>query len=387
VTEHLRELTPDDVQQSHDLGLLAFGGERSTPAPTAARPGRVAYGVFEDDRLLAKASVLDYAQWWGGRPVPMGGIASVAVHPDARGRGLAARLMARLTAQMTEAGQGISVLFPTSPRIYRPAGWEVVGALTRTRFPTGDLRAATGSGAVRVRSAGHEDLAALRALWDEVAASGAGQLTRSGPASPRGLQDVLEADVVALAEDDGVAVGYAAYDRGRGYGPDSVLEVTELVATTPGGHAALLRSLATWDSVAGTVDWRGPTDELALHLGAPLPAPHRSQPWMLRVVDAPVALATRGWPAAVELDTAFALDDPAVPSHARPWRLRVSAGQGRLEPAAGGDLPRLHVRGLALLYAGSATTAALRRAGLLDGALPGLDAAFSGPPADLRDYF
>ncbi|MCW2616727.1 MAG: hypothetical protein JWN08_3721, partial [Frankiales bacterium] len=47
----------------------------------------------------------------------------------------------------------------------------------------------------------------------------------------------------------------------------------------------------------------------------------------------------------------------------------------------------LHVRGLALLYAGAAGTAAVRRAGLLDGELPGLDAACAGPSPDLLDYF
>ena len=47
----------------------------------------------------------------------------------------------------------------------------------------------------------------MRRLWDEVAATGNGQLTRSGPASPRGVQDVLEADVVALAVDGGAAQG------------------------------------------------------------------------------------------------------------------------------------------------------------------------------------
>jgi hypothetical protein len=47
----------------------------------------------------------------------------------------------------------------------------------------------------------------------------------------------------------------------------------------------------------------------------------------------------------------------------------------------------VHVRGLALLLAGVADSAAVRRLGLCDGSLPGLDAALAGPAPLLLDSF
>lgn len=384
----LRALGPADLAQSHELGVLAFGGDRAAPPPTSPRPGRHSVGVLDGDRLLAKASVVSYEQWWGGRRVPMGGVAGVAVHPEARGRGLARRLLTALLAQMAEAGQGISVLFPTAVGIYRPHGWEGVGGLAQTRLATRDLLDGGNPGPVRVRTAGPDDLPAVQRVWDAFAAAGNGQLSRSGPAYPRGAHQVLESDVVALAVDGGQVLGYAAYDRGHGYGAEAALTVREFVAHTPQAHAALLRSLGSWDSVAGTVLWPGDTRELALHLHRAVPPPHRVQPWMLRVVDAPTAVAARGWPEGVHVDNAFVLLDPDVPAHARAWRCTLAGGRGTLQPVpATSDLPRLHVRGLALLWSGAAGTAAVRRAGLLDGALPGIDAACAGAAPALLDYF
>jgi len=133
--------------------------------------------------------------------------------------------------------------------------------------------------------------------------------------------------------------------------------------------------------------WRGPTIELTRHVAGPVPPPVRRQPWMLRIVDAPAAIAQRGFAAPVSVDVAFALDDPDVAEHSTGWRLHVADGRGSLEPAPGLALPRLQVRGLALLYAGVADTAALLRAGLLDRPIDGLDAAFAGHEPRILDYF
>ncbi len=206
---------------------------------------------------------------------------------------------------------------------------------------------------------------------------------------PKGPQDVLRRDVVALAESaSGAPMGYVSYDRGRGYGPESSLRVWELVSRSGEAGAALLRSLASWDAVAQTVLWRGPTEELALSLGGPVPPPERVQPWMLRIVDAVAAVEARGFAPAASVDVSFALVDPDLARHDGAWRLVVTDGRGRLERIdRRTDLPLLHVRGLALLYAGAADTGLLLRVGLLDRPLPTLDAAFAGPRPRLLDDF
>ena len=380
----IRPLGPDDVEQVWRLSQLAFGYR--TEAPPAEIRG--AYGIDgPDGRILAVARVRDYEQVWGGRRVPMGGIASVVVHPDGRGRGLASTLMRGLLPIMRAAGQPVSTLFPTGVGIYRPVGWEVVGSLDDTRITTRDLEPPRSSVDLRVRTATQADVPAIAALYAELAVDGL--LVREGPEFPAGADAVLDHDVVTLAElPDGTPVGYATYSRGTGYREGSELRIWDFVNRGGPAAVALLRSLASWSTVAPSVLWRGPTTELALHIAAPVPPPAQRQPWMLRIVDAPNAVARRGFPSDISVDTAFVLHDPDIADHSGGWRLRVSAGNGSLERlATSADLPVLHIRGLALLYSGAADVSLLRRVGLVDRPATGLDVAFAGQPPRILDYF
>ena len=379
VSDTIRELTPDDEEQAERLNRLAFGGDPAA-APRPAPPG-VRLGAFDGrGRLVAGARVAPYEQWWGGRAVPMGGVAAVAVHPDARGRGLAARLVGGLDEVMRGQGQHVSTLFPTAVGLYRGLGWEVVGTLDETRLDPALLAVGDPPG-VTVRSAGYDDVPALAGLYDALGAASSGLLVRRGPCFPRGAQALLESSVAALAVDgDGQPVGYVTYDRGRGYGPTSALRVWELVTTSADATAALLRSLASWRSVVGTIRWRGPTAPLALLLPSVLPPPDQAQPWMLRLVDPVAAVAARGFADGLSLEVEVQIGGTG-------WRLAVQDGRAALEPTTRTGLPSLHPRGLALLYAGTVDTAGLVRAGLLDRPEPRLDVAFAGPRPQILDSF
>ena len=109
----------------------------------------------------------------------------------------------------------------------------------------------------------------------------------------------------------------------------------------------------------------------------------------LTAVDLPAARG-RGWPAVLEGSADLALDDEVCPWNTGSWHLVLEGGAGRLEPGGTGAT-RLAMRGLAVLYAGAAGPAVLRRAGLLSGGDPGtdafLEAATAGPPPALLDYF
>ncbi len=115
----------------------------------------------------------------------------------------------------------------------------------------------------------------------------------------------------------------------------------------------------------------------------------RRESWMLRVLDAPAAVAMRGFPAGVSADVPLVVEDEQRPGNAGGWRLTVGGGEGRLERAAAPPgAVRLPACGLAALYAG-VPLSTLRRAGLVGGgdlADPLLDAAFAGTPFML-DYF
>ena len=65
---------------------------------------------------------------------------------------------------------------------------------------------------------------------------------------------------------------------------------------------------------------------------------HRSR-WMLRVVDAPAAIAARGFPAATSLSVPLRIADDARPANSGRWQLTVAGGAGTLDPL-GPDVPR-----------------------------------------------
>ena len=378
-------LTEEHREQAWRLSRLAFGGDpQATLPPAPAHPPRFdTWGVLDGrGRLLGKAALLDLEQWWGGRRVPTGGVAGVAVHPDARGRGAASTLVRTLLDVMADRGQALSALYPTVVGLYRGLGWEVVGSLDETRLTTRALGDAGPSDAV-VRTAEPDEGPVLQELYDRWAAAGNGALSRTGRAFPDGPAEAFEADVVALAETaDGTPLGYLAYDRGRGYREGSELVVHELVSTSAAASRALLASLGRWHPVAPSTRWRGPTEELGWLLPSTVPPPVQRQPWMLRVVDPAATVAGRGW--AADVDVRFRLVDPDRGDST--WSLSVRSGRGHLTSGSG-TAPALHVRGLALLLAGVADTARVRQLGLLDGPLTGLDAALAGPPPVLLDYF
>jgi len=112
---------------------------------------------------------------------------------------------------------------------------------------------------------------------------------------------------------------------------------------------------------------------------------------MLRLIDAPAAIASRGFPEGVVLEADLRIDDPELPANTGDWHLSVADGSGSLTPTdSPTDALRCRPRGLAALYAGT-PLAALRGAGLVTGGAPatdaGLDAVFSGPTPYMLDYF
>jgi predicted acetyltransferase len=114
--------------------------------------------------------------------------------------------------------------------------------------------------------------------------------------------------------------------------------------------------------------------------------------WMLRCLDAPAAVAARGFPAATVVSVRLELSDQVVAANSGAWDLEIADGNGQLTPAAASGAPSLHLgpRGFAALY-GGVPLSTLRRAGLASGGSAAtddaLDGAFGGRPAFMLHGF
>ena len=391
-----------------DLRCRAFGP--AEPGGRAAwlaeheesiREGRY-LGVFDGARLVAAARYHDMRQWWHGRPVPMAGVASVAVAPEERGRGVGRSLVTDLLELIAARGYPLSVLFPSTLPIYRSLGWEIGGtsheaviaahalrslAPPDPALPGPALPAATGPGpaAGGLRRAGPGDAAAAVAVLDR-AHGGAGDC---GPGVP-------DAGLLRIALGSDRWFGYLAADGLLLYqwrsGHDEVF-VRFAVAASERTTRALWSVVSSHCWMAGTVRARvGPADPVWWLTREPVAEAVDHDDWMLRVVDPAAAVAARGFPPAARLAVLLRIADAARPANSGTWLLEIGDGSGSLGRQAGAPgqaALTLGARGLAALYAGT-PVATLRRAGLAaggDSSCDGvLDDAFAGQPYML-DYF
>jgi predicted acetyltransferase len=391
----------DDFAAQLDLSQRAFGmyseqQQASWLHATRLRAGQgLLLGAFVDGAPAGAAMLHDMRQYWLGRPVGMGGVASVKVAPEHRGRGIGRTLMTELLNLIAARGYPLSALYPATMPIYRSLGWELAGGQHQFSVPARSLRglvepdkAARGGGAghqdVPVRRAGAADVATvIRVIADShLAARDAGPLTWDE--SPAG-QWLGRPDLYSyLAGDD----GFAAY---RWAGGDLCVE--RVHARTPETLRALWSVIASHSSTTEHVVGRtGPDDPfwwLTRERDATIT---RRSMWMLRVVDAAAAIAARGFPPAVTASVPLEIHDQSRPGNSGHWRLTVAGGTGTLTPNDGVPSPgplALGPRGVAALYAGT-PVAKLRLAGLASGGSPesdaDLDAAFAAASFMLDDF-
>ncbi|HEX5299183.1 MAG TPA: GNAT family N-acetyltransferase [Streptosporangiaceae bacterium] len=414
----IRPLTPDDDPEAQlDLAERAFG---TIPADQRERrlrslPGHMAsgrnLGAFAGRQAAASATFHDMRQWWHGRQVPMAGVAGVMVAPEYRGRGVGRRLMTALLDEIAARGYPLSALYPATMPLYRSLGWELAGAMDTVVVPARsllrlsppDTAASQGTAAplgtaaprdiaspgtaasrddvapaqgVALRRAGPEDAAAVIAALGRVhrAARDCGPITRDTPIVAEWLAD---RDLYAYLAGD----GFLAYQWQR---HDLFVACAEAVSeetirafwTHIGSHASIADKIYARTGPASAFWW------LSAERDADIA--HRSR-WMLRVVDAPAAIAARGFPVAVSVRVVLRVDDSTRPANSGLWDLAVAGGTGTLTGITGpaSTAVSLGARGLAALYAGT-PVGTLRRAGLASGGTPAddaaLDAAFAATP-------
>lgn len=399
----------DDLEPELDLNDRAFGPSRQDRERRLAEVRSVVaarrhLGVFDDGAMVASAQYHDMRQWWRGRSVRAAAIGGVKVAPEERGRGVGRALMTGLLEQVARAGYALSVLYPATAGLYRSLGWELAGGQYQVRVPARSLlrllppdplaEAGAADGARGhpggIRRAGPNAAAELMACQDAVHAAGrdCGPMTYAADRLAFLLSDP---DIYCYQAPDGVLV----YRWNR---PDNEILVFVLVARSApttralwsivASHGTMVDQVRAFVSPADAVTWLVPEPDVAMS---------RREMWMLRVVDAPAAIAGRGYPDRAHADIRLSLADPQCPANSGQWRLQISTGQGRLTPdgtdaarAASSPPPlRLGPRGLAALYAGT-PLAALRRSGLAaggDSSCDGvLDEAFAGQ-AYMLDYF
>ena len=390
MTDALRliDITEDQLEDVVRIRVRAFGNmasgayeEWAKGAMEFIRDGRFV-GVADGDQVVAAARFWNFRQWWGGRQVPMAGVAGVVVSPEYRGRGVGSMMMRGVLQRSVDKGFPISALYPATTVIYRQLGYEFGGGRYRFSFRAADLRGLGGKD-VSVRRAVPGDAARFLELVGKVHESG----RAGGPITwpdDKVAEWLGEDESFAYIADDGFVV--YRWDDGDN------LRVEELVAGSEATARALWATVGSGSSIAETVNaYVSPHDPVHLLASYEAGKNAQIQRWMLRLLDAPAAIAARGFAPAVAVEVDLQVDDPELTANTGRWHLSIANGTGQLVPSEGtSDAVRVGPRGLAALYAGT-PVAALRGSGLASGGSTEsdtlLDTAFTGPAPYMLDYF
>ncbi|WP_229051307.1 enhanced intracellular survival protein Eis [Aeromicrobium sp. Leaf350] len=372
-------LHAEDWRAAKPFWIEAFGADDDESPPG---PGRHTWRAQDGDETVALGVEREFETWFGGSRVPTAGIAGITVPAEHRGGGHLRPLFAAMLDAATERGAQISGLYPTSTGIYRSLGYAPVAQLDDVAVPTHllDVR----GDAAPVRRAGHDDLPAVAAAYTAWAREHRGPLTRDGISFPDLAKAFTsETTGVTLAESSpGQVSGYAAWDRGKGYGADAVLTVRELVALDRPSLVGLLRALGSFASVTPVTVVRTSTaDEWTGLLRSDESRVQWRGTYMVKVLD--VAAFSYLSPApGLSAELPFRWNDQAFV---------LTASSGRVEVAPTSSASRtLDDTALVQTLFGVADARTLRRLGhLTDDAADDAawDALAAGPRSAIANYY
>lgn len=334
--------------------------------------------------LLADRS----GQWWGGRAVPMGGVAVVATAPEHRGTGRAAGLLSAMLREYHAAGIPLSTLYPAAERPYQKVGYEAAGLHVEWKADVQRVGGAVVG--MPVRAVATDDDAPFRAVRARLRVHNGG-LDRNRGAWRRLLRPRGATTSAWLFGDPTAPTGYTILRHSDGEGSRYDLDVQDHLALDAATARAIWAFYAGHRSIVGNIGFVGaPQDPLIAVLPDQVAKIDDHISWMARIVDLPAALERRGWPRGLQASLHLRVEDPVLPQNAGGWRLDVAGGEARVLRADHESALRLHVRGLASLYTGFRDPWTLRQAGLLEGDESVMELAaalFAGPTPYMTDYF
>lgn len=345
--------------------------------------------VLDDDTPLACLILIPMGQFFGGRSVPMTGIAGVAVAPQARGRGVARLLMTSALEEIRDSGVPLSTLYASTQHVYRSVGYEQAGHRFEHRIP---IHRFTVKPPRPLRPFNPSDMDAVKACYTRWAALNDGHLDRGEYVWSRILRSRTGEEAAAFVLDGDRSIDAYVFfhqERADPSGRHDV-RIADCCAVTREAADSLLGFLNGFRSMAvDVVLYGGPAHPLAMYLPEQRFDVRFKDYWMLRVLDPRSALERRGYPAGVSVTIPIEVEDATFPACSGRVVLTVRNGRATVERGCEGGL-RLTSRALACAYSGLHTPSVLRALGWLDGPnnlVRNLDAAMPARSPSMPDFF
>lgn len=348
-------------------------------------------------QLVAHAFLFALEANVGGTLLPFGGIATVGVAPEARGRGFGGVLLGALHEEACREGMAGTFLYAFRQGFYRRFGYGRTS--TRAVLDAHPASFVGGAHEARVRPArSDDDFARMVALHEEGLTRGT--LAHRRPERSWGYRRSRPAREWVIAERGDQAVGYMTADRGctEAHGPVA-LEVGDFVARDADAEAALLTWISSQRDQVQRVVWeRNAADLERLDLVDPDRHRHGTASIehpigtlalgpMVRVhPDLGAFASARRWPADGTVCIATCNERG---ERTAAWRIEASGGRATasaLAPEAAVDLEG-PAHAIASLLSGGVSLADSSAVRARGGAPVDLHAFFALAPARVTDAF
>lgn len=282
----------------------------------------------EGGRTMGALHLRPYALALRGRVLPVHYIVGVAVHPAARGRGIARALLTEAFRASAKDGRSVDILMPSDASFYRPLGFAMYAhQWERTAAP--ERLASLGERPVKAGLIeGPDDWAILAGIYRVHTARYSAYALRDEANWRQRIEGTLREGYIAVVSDGSGPAGYVVYSMdGR------TLAAAEMAWASEAGRRGLYAYMAGHRGSVDTIRWYEPLSDRSYLFWAD-GAEHtyiqnRTFPFMTaRITD----MAAFSGPTEAEGEVSFRYEDPILSDKEGVYTLRAAAGKMTAEP-------------------------------------------------------
>jgi predicted acetyltransferase len=284
-----------------------------------------------DGKIVGTYVVMDMTSTRGGLAKwKTGGIAGVAVLPEARHTGVGSAMMRWALQDLRDRGYLLAGLYAFRESYYRKFGYEVCGMRYKVTCP--NSRLPKRSSDLAVRRVFYKDLAEIKPCYDRFADSRSGLNLRNDMHWDRIIKDDEVKTVYAVGDP---VEAYAIVEHDWTFWQDQPVE--ELVWSSIRGYEALVSFLGSVGINKTSVSWYEPSDGMFLtrHIDQGVKI-ESEKPVMYRALNVPAALESLASSGSGSFT--IGVRDEILPANNGPWQVSFEGGITKVVPGQSAEI-------------------------------------------------
>jgi predicted acetyltransferase len=342
----VRPILPDELDTVAHLRSVGFGGDEKTILASMTDHPRYNFSNILiaqlDGEIIGTATVFPSQMWLSGVPLNVGAVAGVAVLPEYRQMGVAAKMMKFAIMKMFAEGDALSVLFPFSHKYYHKFDYGTIGDLHSYRINPHNL--IVFEEAHQVRPYTPDDLNTMRVMYKGQLTWHNGWFTRTNEWWDKVIGRWPN---IVVFENDGFIEGYYSYEIQTGPKGERELHIREFFAAEDAAYRGLIGYLAAQNE-ADVIEYLAPPHTPLRHvLHQPIADDAQNRGWIFndlchvtpgpmgRIINLATALTKRFYSRHMSGGRVIKAIDSLIPTNEEPLLFRLV--DGRAETQSAGD--------------------------------------------------